>query len=257
MTDSLSPAIYNMLFKLYGMKEHTYESVNVADQDEFSRFIYDTVKSGEYAGLNITAPFKTYAYYLCNQVDEAAELSKSVNTIIIRDGVLYGYDTDGLGHRLSTRIRNTPHHIAIFGSGGAARSILAHYSSVFPNTEFTIVARNEKKATRLTEEFPFIQACSFDRADAIADADIIINTLPCSLKAHLASFPNLQLVSDIVYNPLKTTLISQAMEAGIPTHCGIDMLYSQIRLNFKEFFGIYPELDIRSQLAVGAQVNDR
>lgn len=74
------------------------------------------------------------------------------------------------------------------------------------------------------------------------DADVIINTTPCGMYPNnysaaidLCKFNKLEGVVDVVYNPLRTALVSQALELGIKAQGGLYMLVAQA-VRASEFF---------------------
>lgn len=203
------------------MADYTYElkEIQPHDLDSF-------MKTREFLGINVTIPYKTDVIPYLDYIDPVAQSIGAVNTIIKRDGKLYGYNTDiiGITHLIKS-ITPSLHgkKVLIAGSGGTSKTASTAVSSL-GCTEYYIVGRSSKDgvinyATALEKHI---------------DADIIINTTPLGMYPDfdtspfdLSLFKNLSGVVDVVYNPLRTTLILQAQALNIPVASGLYMLVAQ------------------------------
>ena len=117
---SYSEIIHNLL------GNHDYKLLNMS-KEEF----YDFMKKREFCGVNVTIPYKTDALAACDSVSSEAAKIGSVNTVINRNGRLYGYNTDyfGFSYMLdSAGIDVTGKKALVLGTGGTsltARHVLA------------------------------------------------------------------------------------------------------------------------------------
>ena len=108
------------------------------------------------SGLNVTVPFKLAAYHFAAKLTERAKIAGAVNTLIKKEGIIIGDNTDGCG--LLKDIRDNlqwplaQQNILILGAGGAVRGILAPLLAAKPQS-ITIANRNLKKAQTLVEQF--------------------------------------------------------------------------------------------------------
>ena len=208
---TMSPDIYIRLGLNYGVKEF-------ATEEEFIAW----VQKGDYDGFNVTIPYKQTIIPCIDVISPEAEEIGAVNTVVKKDGKLYGYNTDcyGLARSLIERgIELKDKNVAILGTGGTSKC--AYYVC--------------KKAGAKS-----INVCSrkggYSYADLYADntADVIINTTPVGMfpnindqVVELQKLSNVKAVYDVVYNPLTTSLIEEAKRLGLKCGNGLNMLIWQ------------------------------
>ena len=190
------------------------------------------MRAREFDAINVTIPYKETVLPYLTEIDEHARLIGAVNTIVNRDGKLYGYNTDFYG--MQTLIESIPLALAdkkvlILGTGGTAKTARA-VAKASGAREIVTVSR---RASDVTVTY----------AEAYAhhtDADVIINTTPCGMFPYpdgngtregtpidVSRFPALSGVVDAIYNPLRPNLILDAHERGIPAEGGLLMLVAQ------------------------------
>ena len=188
----------------------------IADYDYFLKEIEpdrlkDFITSREYRGVNVTIPYKQDVIAWLDEVDEAALDIGAVNTIVNRDGRLYGYNTDYLGMReliLSNGMDLQAATVLILGSGGTSKTAYKVAESLGAK-QIIKVSRHPKNGEITYEE-------------AYRDysyADAIINTTPCGMypdtegcPIDVSRFTNLSAVVDAIYNPLNTRLVLSARD---------------------------------------------
>ena len=186
----------------------------------------------DFSGINVTIPYKEAVIPFLSEVDETAKRIGAVNTVVNRNGKLFGYNTDAYGMRaliLKTGLDFTDAEVLILGTGGTAHTAHAVAESLGAKTTIT-VGRTAKNG-----------AVTYDEAyRSHADADFIINTTPCGMYPYpdgkegmagipveLSKFTSLRGVIDAVFNPLRTNLVLEAAERGIPAGGGLYMLVEQ------------------------------
>lgn len=218
---SYSKEIHNKLAPYdYQLCELTHEEL-----DGFMR-------ARDFSAINVTIPYKQDVIPYLTEIDEHARLIGAVNTIVNRDGKLYGYNTDFYG--MKTLIDSIPQSLAdkkvlILGTGGTAKTALAVASAMGAREIVTVSRRTTEKTVSYED------ACTRH-----SDADVIINTTPCGMFPYpdgngeragtpidLSFFPALSGVVDAIYNPLRPNLILDARERGIPAEGGLLMLVAQ------------------------------
>lgn len=199
------------------------------------------LQEGNFRGINVTIPYKQTVIPCLDAISETAREIGAVNTIIRRDGKLYGDNTDAAG--LTMLLRRTGadpagKKVMILGTGGT--SLTAMYAARKLGARAVIrVSRNGRE-----DAVTYEQAAVEHR-----DAQILINTTPCGMypqvdgcPVDLADYPDLEAVADAVYNPLRTNLILAARKRGIAAEGGLFMLTAQAVRAAEEFRGItYPE----------------
>lgn len=198
-------------------------------------------------GFNVTIPHKVAILPFLDEIDETAKLIGAVNTVVNINGRLIGYNTDGNGYVESLQAVLTKsmkeHRYLIIGAGGAARAIyytLASRGCI----DIDVCNRTIENAGTLVQECPYevnSKALSIiDAEDHLENYDVIIHTTSVGLHPNVTASPiKLEkaarhcVVSDIVYNPIKTKLLQNAEERGLITHNGVGMFVHQAALSFE------------------------
>lgn len=221
-----------------------------------------------YSGFNCTMPLKTDMAGLCDEITREAEILRSVNTVTIRDGRLYGDTTDGRGILLTVRralglvdssldeiVRGK--RVLLLGAGGAARSVAL--SMALGGAELTVLNRTVETVEKLWKMLsdagaPGVRYGGFTLPglrDAAESADILVNCTAAGMTGK-PGFESLEfldylrpgsLVIDAVYEPLETELLKRAGELGLKTAGGLWMLVYQGALAFGNWTGNLPDED--------------
>ena len=186
----------------------------------------DFILSRNYKALNVTIPYKQAVIPLLDEISPDAQAIGAVNTVVNRDGVLYGYNTDFGGMRALIEragIVLKYKKVLILGTGGTSLTATAVCERLGAK-EIRRVSRSGRDGAITYEE-------AYER---YADADVLINTTPCGMYPNifdcpvdLDRFQNLSGVIDAIYNPLQTRLILSARERGIEAEGGLYMLVAQ------------------------------
>ena len=255
---SISPDIHNAA--LGAMKINAvYVPIEVTNlEDFFARFVMIATREVDWPwlGLSVTIPHKLAVMPLLNGMDETARVVGAVNTITIREGRLWGHNTDVQGaiEPLETLCHLKGQGVAVIGAGGAARAVL--YGLAKKGAKAAIYARNLQKAHGLCKDFE-APACPIDELSA-SNATIIINTTPVGMQGHsedrspipMEAMRGRKIAYDLVYNPLETRFLKEAREAGCKTMGGLEMLLTQAALQFELWTGRKPPLDVMRQAAL-------
>lgn len=219
---SYSPQIHAML--------GDYEYLLYEKEPEM---LEDFLKSGDFDGLNVTIPYKKSVIPFCAELSETAREIGSVNTLIRRaDGTLYGDNTDVFGFEGMLRhsgISVDGRKALVLGSGGASVTACAVLKKLGARA-VTVISRTGEN--------------NYDNLSAHADAEIIVNTTPVGMypqngekAVDLRIFPRCCGVLDVIYNPVRTALLLQAEELGIPNEGGLFMLVAQAKRSSELFTG--------------------
>jgi shikimate dehydrogenase len=177
-------------------------------------------------------------------IDPVAEGIGAVNTIVVHNEELHGYNTDARGviKPLAEKfgeLRGA--HCAVLGAGGAARGVL--WGLQQESAELTIFARNNERAAILAKEFDVgFEPLAEARFDGF---DVVINTTPLGTfgefetetAATARQLGGARLVYDLVYNPTETLFLREAKDAGCETLGGLSMLIAQGAEQFKLWTG--------------------
>lgn len=261
LNHSLSPAMHNAAFAASGLD---YVYLPLATPPELLLQAVNGVKALGFAGVNVTIPHKITVMDYLDEIDNSAKLIGAVNTIVVKEGRLVGHNTDADGYISSLRLAGvvvTGSHVVILGSGGAARAVAAgfianHAASV------TIGARDKGKADSIVRllptNTPMYGACweSRDFVAALSKANIVVNTTPLGMYPNIASQPPIPwellmpsaVISDLVYNPLITSFMAEAVRRGHTVVGGEGMLVEQGALAFELWTGYSAPRDIMRQV---------
>ena len=223
---------------IYGcIGEHLPHSFSREIHGEIGSYAYDLkeltpeelpgfMTARSFRGINVTIPYKQAVIPFLDEIDETARASGAVNTVVNRDGKLYGYNTDLYGlTRLIRRIGLdlSGKKVLVLGTGGTSRT--ASYAAE------KLGARVVYRVSRTSREG------SLSYEDVLlnhTDAEIILNTTPCGMfpkpaeqPLSLEPFTRLEGVADAIYNPLRSRLVLDARSRGIPAEGGLYMLVAQ------------------------------
>ena len=221
LSHSHSPRIHGLLGG-YGY------SLFEKEPEEAERFIL----SGGWDGLNVTIPYKKTAYRLADEVSATAEKCGSVNTLVRRNGKIFGDNTDYYGflctvNRSGVEIKDKK--CLVLGDGGAAGAVRAVLADLGAGEIVTISRRGEN---------------NYGNLNLHADAEIIVNATPVGMypdngvsPVDLSLFSCLSGVFDLIFNPLKTKLLLDAERISVPHAGGLYMLVAQAKKSSDLFTG--------------------
>ena len=217
---SFSPQIH------LALGNHDYNLFEVAPEN-----LEAFMKEHNFKGINVTIPYKKAVIPYLDVVSPEAQKIGAVNTITVRDGKLYGDNTDYFGFvymleksGISVKGKKT----VVLGGGGASATVQAVLHDFGAKEVIVVDLNTENNYKNLYLHY---------------DGEIIVNTTPVgmypnNLKSlvNLDDFKNLSGVLDVVYNPLKTKLILDAEERNIPCSAGLSMLVAQAKKAHEIFF---------------------
>ena len=214
------------------LADYTYDLIPL-DKDAF----HDFMKKKEFSALNVNIPYKRDVLPYLTHIDEATEKIGAVNTIVNRNGVLHGYNTDYFGFLYTIKKHHltiTGKKVLVLGNGGAAQAIFAALRSLQPNEMITVKYK------------PELNTCTYEEAAKLhADADFIVNTSPVGMYPNVDASPidltpyhNLSAVIDLIYNPLTTKFMQQAIEKDILAINGLEMLIAQAKYAVELFLDV-------------------
>lgn len=197
-------------------------SIKELKREELTDFILQK----NFKGINVTIPYKQDVIPLLDEIAPEARAIGAVNTVVNRDGVLYGYNTDFGGMRALIEHAGVVikyKKVLILGTGGTSLTATA------------VCQRLDAKEVLRVSRSGNGGAITYEQAyTEHGDADVIINTTPCGMYPNifdcpidLSRFPKLSGVIDAVYNPLQTRLILSARERCIDAEGGLYMLVAQ------------------------------
>ena len=250
---SLSPALHEEEGRHHGLRTH-YQLIDLREARvglDVLPGLLDAMRVIGFAGFNVTHPCKQAVVPLLDALSDEAQAMGAVNTVVLRDGRLIGYNTDGPGWSWGLR-RALPDaklgRVVILGAGGAG-SAVAHAALALGAAQLTIVDQDFQRADALARRLGTKAHAEREVAKALAGADGLVHATPVGMDKH----PGLPFaeellrpalwVSEIVYVPLETALLKAARRAGCRTMDGGHMNVGQAARAFKLFTGVEPDAE--------------
>ena len=209
-------------FNLYDYK------LNSIDEKDLDAFLMDL----PFDGLNVTIPYKRTVMPYCSQISEDAKRIGCVNTLVKTQNGIEGYNTDYYGFLSMAKrkgISFKDKNVVILGDGGTSL------------TARTVCKDEGAKSIKIVSRKGEIK---FDELEKVCDCEILINTTPVGMYPNnsdflvtLDSFPNCEAVLDVIYNPLRTSILFEAKEKGLKCSGGLYMLVAQAAKSGEYFSG--------------------
>ncbi|MCU1392479.1 MAG: aroE [Ilumatobacteraceae bacterium] len=246
---SLSPVIHNAAFAAAGL-DWVFVAFEVVPGAAAAALA--GMRAFGIAGLSVTMPHKDDVAAAVDVLDPAAAALGTVNTVVMQpDGRLAGHSTDGAGFVASLRdaaVDPTGMSVAVLGAGGAARSVIDALARAGAS-RIAVVNRSADRAA-VAAALAGNRGSVGTPAD-IALADLVVNAtsigmatpggdasaIPCDVSLLHAS----QVVADLVYHPLETSLLAAARACGAQAVDGLGMLVHQAALQQQLWTGIRPD----------------
>ena len=220
----------------------------------------DSVKIFGMKGINLTMPHKIKVLPYLDELSPAAEIIGAVNTVIQKEGKLFGENTDGKG--FVTALKNSGEtldkkNVTILGAGGAARAIAVE-CALNGVAHINIINRSIEKGEELAS---LIQMKTDSSAKYLnwknnmaipSDTDILINATSIGFSPNVTDKPDIDYTSitpemcvcDVIFNPAETIFLKTAAENGAKTITGLGMLVQQAALNFTLWTGVEAPVDV-------------
>lgn len=255
---SKSPAMHNAALAACNIHGH-YVPLHVTESA--LKDAVTGIVAMNFRGVNVTVPHKIEVMNYVHELDEAARQIGAVNTIVNQDGNLVGYNTDGIGYIRSLKEEVMSDlkgkSVLVIGCGGAARGIIYALLGELPS-QVIVANRTVDSAYALAKEWSTlgnIEGCSLDEVAVKAQqVDLIINTTSVGMHPHIQNcpiepshIPSGIVVSDLIYNPLETSLLKHAKLKGSRIHNGFGMFIYQGAYAFEYWTGIPAPIEAMKQ----------
>ena len=260
---SLSPLMHNAAFEALKL-DYVFLAFRVKPAEVESAV--NGMRALNIRGLNVTMPHKSTVIKHLDRVDLSAQIVNSVNTVLNKENLLFGFNTDGVGAFKALKENGVDpkgRKVLLLGAGGAARAIA--YTMAKEADELAVLNRTVKQAQALSKllEKSFNKKISTgslspsDIQNNLQDSDILINATSVGMKPKAEESPvptkllrsNLT-VMDIVYNPLETKLAKDSMAAGARVVSGVEMLIYQGAASFELWTGKSAPIEVMRQAAL-------
>ncbi|RUM69232.1 MAG: shikimate dehydrogenase [Sulfurovum sp.] len=234
VSHSKSPLMHNLSFKGLGYNG-CYTRYRLEDGNALkSKFLELGIQ-----GANITVPHKEHAFNACDELDEFAQKVGAVNTIVNKNGKLYGYNTDAPGFLKAISEFKNIKTVLFLGAGGTAQST----SIVLRDAgyEVTLLNRSEKRLQKYIDQGfqtytfdTFINDKAYDLVVNMTSAGLEDENLPSPIEILKDILPNTLACVDVIYGK-ETAFLKLAKAYNKPTKDGSDMLLYQGVIAFEYF----------------------
>ena len=237
---SLSPLFHNWIFKTLNIPAE-YDKIRVKKR-ELSDIVLK-IKNGKFEGINVTIPHKENIMEFLDEINPRAESIGSVNCIIKSNSRIIGNNTDWYGFSLALKTNKIDvfdKEVIVLGAGGTSKSILYSLKQLSVK-KIILLNRTLQKATALQNEI--IISYSLENTESVIKNDsIIINTTPIGMQTNQAPFDlgllhQNQILIDVIYIPLETSLLKLGNKIGAKTLNGLDMFIHQGLMSLDLWFG--------------------
>ncbi len=252
---SLSPAFQSAAFAHCGL-DVVYERWDTPAAKLPERV--SSLRAGDMLGANVTIPHKEAVIPLLDELGGQSARMGAVNTIVNREGRLFGFNTDGPGFVAALKAEAVfdpaGKRVLLVGAGGAARGIA--FALVEANAAAVAIAnRTYERALRLAQEVGGAGGTVTAEAlgGALGEYDCIVNCTsvgmhggpdPAGIPVPLESARPGTLAVDIVYAPESTPFLAEAGRRGLRTLGGLPMLIYQGALAFELWTGVRAPIDV-------------
>ena len=237
---SLSPEIFSWVFNSLDIQAE-YKKIRV-DKEGLPNIIQQ-IRIGKLDGFNVTIPHKENIMQFLDEINPRAESIGSVNCITKLNSKIIGNNTDWFGFTMAIKINDidlTGKEVIVLGAGGTARSILFSLKRLGV-TRIMILNRTLAKAKTLEDDITI--SFSLENAKSIIKNDsIIINTTSVGMRSNqspidLGLLHKNQILIDVIYNPIETSLLILGKKIGAKTLNGLDMFIHQGLISLDLWFG--------------------
>ncbi len=244
---SLSPTLHN-----YWLKENNinaiYDKKKIDEKDLQS--IISEIKQKKINGINVTVPFKKAVIPYLDKLSPEAEQTQSVNTIILNNDNLIGYNTDIPGFAKAIKDLNfniEGKRVFILGAGGVVPSIIFALGRMNVS-EIIVTNRTQQKADDLKNQFKNIKIINWGN---LPNFDVVINATSLGLNNENINldFSNVgkkKLFYDVIYNPSLTNFLKVGEKLGNRSENGKLMFIYQASQAFKLWHGVEPKINIET-----------
>ncbi|MFM1760427.1 MAG: shikimate dehydrogenase [Actinomycetota bacterium] len=263
VVQSLSPAMHNAVFHQRKL-DWTYVAMEV--REDALAGVLQTLGGTSIKAFSVTMPHKEAVFEMLSsvssnlgEVDESAKAARSVNTIAIRSGRMFGSNTDGDGccnaiEQAGTGIAGS--RVVVIGAGGTARAVVVALARRGAS-DIAVINRTESHAR---DAVACADVARIGSVDDIATANILINATSVGMGSQespvdAARLHSSLVVLDAVYQPLETTLLRSAKNAGAVTVDGLWMLVHQGALQQLAWFDEIVDVQLMRQAALDELAN--
>lgn len=242
---SLSPEIHKRILERFHVSG-TYELIEIPKKN-FDKKVPEFLESMD--GFNVTIPYKVEILPFLDEVDEAAAHIGAINTVVVSDGKVKGYNTDYEGFKrtlLLFSINPKGKDTVVLGTGGASRAVIRCLCDMGASS-IRVVSRHVETLDPSYMEFLHkagAKAISHEELNENPKGYLIVNATPAGMFPKTDNTPVSRKVTegfkaavDLIYNPKETLFLKEARENGCITASGLYMLVIQAMASEEYWLG--------------------
>ncbi|MDS0525536.1 shikimate dehydrogenase [Clostridium sp. SHJSY1] len=257
LSHSLSPEINSKIFEALGIKAG-YKLFEIPKED--IKNLGESLKLLKIKGVNVTIPYKEVVINQLDAISEEAKAIGAINTIALKDGKLYGYNTDYFGFASMLSINNIDvkeKTCVVLGAGGASKAVVTYLLDKDARKVY-LVSRDKNKVINTNSKIKIVNYKELEKING----DIIINTTPVGMYPKVGISPvskdiieKYDILVDIIYNPKITEFLRIGQELNKKICGGLYMLVGQAikseeiwqerSIDLKVLSEIYDELETK------------
>lgn len=219
--EKLGHSFSKEIHELIGNYEYELKEISKDDIDVF-------LKEKDFIAINVTIPYKQTVIPYLDFIDDKAKRINAVNTIVNKNGKLYGYNTDYLGLKsniINNNIDVKNKKVLVLGTGATSKTASEVLKDLGASSIYFASTRKSESD----------MVCTYEEAKKMhSDSSLILNCTPCGMFPNnddciidLNNFKELEAVCDVIYNPLRTNLVLDAIDKNLKYCNGLYMLVSQ------------------------------
>ena len=226
---SFSKRYFTEKFQELGLSDHLYETFPIESIEGLAPLL-DT--HPDLKGLNVTIPHKEAVIPFLQVQSPVVKAIGACNCIHIKEGKLWGYNTDVIGFQrsLQSSFPELPEKALILGTGGASKAV--RYVLETLNISFQFVSRKKMESTITYDELD---------AETLREHRLIVNTTPLGMQPAISEAPPIpyefigeeHCLFDLIYNPATTVFLEKGRKRGAQIQNGLDMLVIQAEESWK------------------------
>ncbi len=254
VTHSLSPVFQSAAFAHCGL-DVAYERWDTTAEALAGRVV--SLRGANCLGANVTIPYKETVISSLDELGGQSARVGAVNTIVNRQGRLFGFNTDGPGFvaalKNEARFDLAGKQVFLAGAGGAARGIA--FALAEAGARVSIANRAPERARRLAADVGALSPgiTAVESGGDLSGYDCVVNCTsvgmdggpdPAGCPFDVAGLKPDALVVDIVYAPEETPLLKAASARGLRTLGGLPMLIYQGALSFELWTGVTAPIEV-------------
>ncbi|MCU1414084.1 MAG: shikimate dehydrogenase [Microbacteriaceae bacterium] len=253
---SKSPALHRAAYEALGL-DWQYDAIDVTT-DALADFV--ETRGADWRGLSLTMPLKRAVLPLLGTLDEFTELTGGANTLLFRDGVRHGFNTDVIGaiDALVAAGIGSVDGVRILGGGATAASMVVAVARLGAK-RLALAVRSPDRAgaiIALCERLDLpLELEDLGAASAEWTPDLVVSTLPNGTGFVLAPIPGVALF-DVAYEPWPTTVAAPWLAAGLTVIPGIELLLRQAVAQVRIFVGGSPSIELPGEPGVVAAMRE-